>query len=359
MNTYNAMLRENYRLILDTKNGGISFVEDPDFTFQSAHNNCSLLMSTCNVIYSHPGLTQTCPIYSPVNYQNLNQNPRYIKNASESLRPRQMTPQTFFKKEDVQLQLESPTEEESFEETNIFINDDPNIDETKKEIQIQSPLYHSDFKLVHKDCTKRFSKRILCYFAKSGSVKMDCDICDDVSELQTFVGSGATLNCNHYVACNECRCRIVRRLLRCSNCCIDLAGTFPICEKGNCVQSPKHFSLSATCPRCERKLRNETCSSRCNRRKVPEYSKIRIQLNGMVCVLVQHPAVCKTLCTSDKIIRPCAHYSLCEHHDIIYKGHGKESACPQCKDSKIKPTKRQLEDFYPPNPTKKQCISHI
>eukprot|EP01023_Acetabularia_acetabulum_P012278 TRINITY_DN15744_c0_g2_i4.p2 TRINITY_DN15744_c0_g2~~TRINITY_DN15744_c0_g2_i4.p2 ORF type:complete len:192 (-),score=-0.61 TRINITY_DN15744_c0_g2_i4:115-690(-) len=164
--------------------------------------------------------------------------------------------------------------------------------------------------------------------------------------------------CDHYVVCNECRGRTVRRLMRCVECCEELTGSFPVCDDGNCVDVSfeKEASNTGSCPRCNKRLRKEVCSSECNRRKTRDYLQTRKQLNGMVAVLVQNPKDCINH-SEPGIWRPCSHFSYCEIHHEICKGHGKDTTCSQCKLQKKQLKRRASMDIYPT--PKRRCISHI
>lgn len=197
---------------------------------------------------------------------------------------------------------------------------------------MSAPVNSSSFSLLYNEGAAGFTDRILCYYTENGSVPVDCKVCNSASSLEVVQGTNAIMQCNHYVVCNECRGRTVRRLLRCVECCEELTGQFPVCGD-DCVQitSDKEPSNTGSCPRCEKKLRREVCGSKCNRRASPEYNDVRNQLNSMVAVMVQNPADCLNQTAPGLVLRPCSHYSYCAIHNEICKGHGKDITCYKCK----------------------------
>ena len=140
-------------------------------------------------------------------------------------------------------------------------------------------------------------------------------------------------SCEHYTPCNECRCRVVRQLLRCPTCCMELVGKYPGCSS-ECLQNCQDAGIglaTSGCPRCDSKLVKEKCSTPCNRRTSQEYHEARSRLNQMTAVLVLRPDHCGLLDTIAIGTRPCSHYSMCPIHHTIRKGRACRAQCPKCK----------------------------
>jgi len=186
---------------------------------------------------------------------------------------------------------------------------------------------------------KDFTNRVLCYFTESGVIPFNCSLCRGESYIE-IKDSNVTTSCNHFVACNECRGRSVRRILRCKECSEEIAGIFPVCFEGKCIDfQEKEPVNTGACPLCERKLRKEQCDYDCRRRKTPEYSTARKKFNGIIIELVQNPDEIQ----KSGLWRPCPHFSFCPLHSVICRGHGKYSACSECKEQQ-----KQQSKIHPP-----------
>lgn len=214
-------------------------------------------------------------------------------------------------------------------------------------------LTESESQVIYKELCNPFTQRILCFFSSNGAVPLVCDICKSSTILEVCKGKNAQMACGHYVPCNECRGRTVRRLLRCVNCCLDLTSEFPVCGD-SCVDvsAGKEPSNTGSCPRCNKKLRREVCGSACNRRKLERYIELRSQLNDKVAVLVLNPTDCLK-CPQSGIWRPCSHFSYCASHNVICKGHGKDTTCYLCKGNKKLEKRRASLDL---RPSKRRCL---
>ena len=205
----------------------------------------------------------------------------------------------------------------------------------------------SKFTLHQVSCDKEFTNRVVIHFKTNGVVPFYCELCDCQS-YASKKGSKVTVTCSHYVACNECRGRSIRRILRCVECCEEISGTFPVCNEENCISiSDKEPVNTGLCPLCRRKLKKELCSDTCKRRKTSSYTRFRKELNGVIVELVRNPETMNP----DSVWRPCPHYSFCPYHNVICKGHGKYSACMDCKN--------QIRANGISPPLKRSCTSHI
>ena len=135
--------------------------------------------------------------------------------------------------------------------------------------------------------------------------------------------------CDHLVPCSECRCYVVRQVLRCGDCCKELTGSYPSCGptcEDRSGQAGKSLS-TGDCPRCHSKLQREKCSATCFRRTTSAYTQARSKLNELCAVLVLRPEMCGNGIGS----RPCAHYSQCPIHQTVRKGRSSRSRCTECK----------------------------
>merc|ERR1712063_169569 len=181
------------------------------------------------------------------------------------------------------------------------------------------------------EANPNFSQKV-CRFFKEGQNQesFECSHCHEPGTLEILRHShSARTKCGHYVACNECRWRVVRQILRCPGCCEELIGTYPTCGP-NCQEECQNRSQSlgtASCPRCEQKLSKEKCQKSCNRTDSEEYKEARSQLNSQVATMVLHP----DLCLQVSGMRPCPHFTLCTKHQTITKGRPREPNCPGCK----------------------------
>lgn len=240
-------------------------------------------------------------------------------------------------------------------DTSLDINI-PSLEVAKKPIARE--LEEGEYQISHKEACSQFSEKIMCFFVKNGTAPLDCSICEDTTTLKILPGKNAQTVCNHFIPCNECRGRTVRRLLRCISCCIELASEFPVCGD-NCVNTErgKETLNTGTCPRCDKKLRREICGPGCNRRNSDDYLKLRAKLNEKVAVLVLNPSDCLTN-TKSGVSRPCSHYSYCESHNIICKGHGRDTTCRLCRGKK-KLEKRRASMDLETVPPKRQCLRKI
>jgi len=206
--------------------------------------------------------------------------------------------------------------------------------------------------------TDMFSPKLSAFIRQEGTFPFMCDVCNQESYLTAKRRGNMVTSCGHYVACNECRGRTVRRLLRCATCCKELAGQFPLCARDECVSqlsTPEEPLNTGSCPCCEQRLTKELCSSECDRRKSKEYNQIRLVLLDRVGILVREVSVC-CLPTDKQGMRPCSHFSYCQLHDEISKGHGKKVTCKVCKGGTPQSTRKR-----PPTddsrPTKRSCTS--
>lgn len=218
-------------------------------------------------------------------------------------------------------------------------------------------LDEGDYQIIYKESCSQFTQKMMCFFSKNGSAPLDCEICKSSTTLKIYTGKNAQTTCNHYIPCNECRGRTVRRLLRCVSCCLDLSSEFPVCGN-NCVdtESGKETLNTGTCPRCDKKLRREVCGNGCTRRNSEAYNKLRAQLNEKVAVLVLNPTDCLAI-TKSGVSRPCSHYSYCAAHNIICKGHGRDTTCRLCRGKKKLEKRRASLELK--NPPKRQCLQKI
>jgi len=203
-----------------------------------------------------------------------------------------------------------------------------------------------------------FSPKLSAFIRQEGTFPFLCDICNQESYLTAKRRGNMVTSCGHYVACNECRGRTVRRLLRCGTCCKELAGQFPLCALDECVSqltTPEEPLNTGSCPCCEQRLTKELCSSECDRRKSKEYNQTRLVLLDRVGILVREVSVCCQP-TDKQGMRPCSHFSYCQLHDEISKGHGKKITCKVCKGGTPQSTRKR-----PPaddsRPTKRSCTS--
>ena len=145
-------------------------------------------------------------------------------------------------------------------------------------------------------------------------------------------GSFVEAKCGHYSSCNECRCRLVQLLLRCSSCCLDLTGEFPVCGD-SCEKNSKQLSQSlrvASCPRCHLKLSKQTCGSSCSRVTSASYKQAEARLRERVGALVLEPSFSEKPGYEGE--RPCSHFTKCQEHGRITRGRSFVPRCPQCKN---------------------------
>ena len=225
---------------------------------------------------------------------------------------------------------------------------------TSNSCSTDSPtLNETEYQVLYKELCNPFTQRILCSFSNNGAVPLVCDICKSATILEVCKGKNAQMACGHYIPCNECRGRTVRRLLRCVTCCVELTSEFPVCGD-SCVDvtAGKEPSNTGSCPRCNKQLRREVCGASCDRRKLERYIESRSQLNDKVAVLVLNPTDCLK-CPQTGIWRPCSHFSYCASHNVIWKGHGKETTCYLCKGSKKLEKRRASFDL---RPSKRRCL---
>jgi len=201
-------------------------------------------------------------------------------------------------------------------------------------------LSDSKYRVCYISGGKDFESRVLCYFTESGVIPFYCNVCRRESYIKISKNNTITTSCNHFVSCNECRGRSVRRILRCKECSEEIAGIFPVCFEGKCIDlQDKEPVNTGACPLCERKLRKEQCDYDCRRRKTPEYSTARKKFNGVIIELVQNPDEIQ----KRGVWRPCPHFSFCPLHNVICRGHGKYSACSECKEQQ-----KQQSKIHPP-----------
>lgn len=209
----------------------------------------------------------------------------------------------------------------------------------------------SEYTVNYVVSNKEFTNRIVIHFKSNGLVPFYCELC----KKESFVlkkQSKIIVSCGHFVPCNECRGRSIRRILRCITCCTDISGSFPVCGDGNCIDlSDKEPVNAGCCPLCEKKLKKELCNDHCKRRRTQEYTLLRKQLNNLVVELVHNPNFGKYRTKIPGVWRPCPHYSFCPTHDVICKGHGKYSACEQCKED--------LKNIGDSPPLKRLCTTSI
>ena len=200
----------------------------------------------------------------------------------------------------------------------------------------QRILTDNKYKISYISGGKDFESRVLCYFTESGVIPFYCNVCRRESYIKISKNNTITTSCNHFVSCNECRGRSVRRILRCKECSEEIAGIFPVCFEGKCIDlQDKEPVNTGACPLCERKLRKEQCDYDCRRRKTPEYSTARKKFNGVIIELVQNPDGIQ----KSGVWRPCPHFSFCPLHNVICRGHGKYSACSECKEQQKQQSK--------------------
>mmetsp|Transcript_922 Transcript_922/g.1480 ORF Transcript_922/g.1480 Transcript_922/m.1480 type:complete len:398 (-) Transcript_922:87-1280(-) len=266
---------------------------------------------------------------------------------------------------------EEPIYEEREIETQIndIRSDSPSIvspkeysyeEEDDDEFVQSEPLSESAYSTIINGASNGFTQRYTCYYSENGSVPIDCDLCSEPSCLEVNKVKNAKMSCGHYVVCNECRGRTVRRLLRCPDCSLEMTGSFPVCKEGACIDvlTDKEPSNTGTCPRCDKKLRKEICGATCGRRKSKEYLQVRKKLNGMVAVLVLNSKDCSQYSESG-VWRPCSHYSYCTTHKAICKGHGKDTNCSKCKQQKKDLKRRASLGMFASPAYKRRCYSHI
>jgi len=221
--------------------------------------------------------------------------------------------------------------------TNFNVKSHPNINviNTLNEKQKDCiPMPDSKYKIVYHESGSGFTGRISCYFNNFDDISFHCDVC--CSKTSVSIQKNTFSSCGHYVACNECRGRDIRRLLRCVECCKDILFSFPICSQdSNCVNNDIHDVFqTSVCYRCCKRLRKETCNEFCNRRKSPEYIQSRKDLKSKVMVLVRNPIHFSSSPPEFGTIRPCSHHSFCNIHNTVVRGHGKYTGCEQCKKEK-------------------------
>ena len=194
-----------------------------------------------------------------------------------------------------------------------------------------SILHEEKFILRNVSSKKHFKNRILCYFKEPGIIPFYCILCRKESFINFNSNNTVSVFCGHFIACNECRGRSVRRILRCKKCCEDISGIFPVCIKDECIDNHDKFPVNAgNCPLCETRVRKEECNYNCRRRQTSDYYTSRKSISEKVIELVQNPDVIE----KKGFFRPCPHFSYCPIHNVICKGHGKISACSYCKDQK-------------------------
>lgn len=308
-----------------------SFVqESTSFTSPVYRYNSSQCSTTISSLPSSIQ-TETCPIYMSNNYYSppatpLRANPTSsndIKRYSLPNIPSVQYPQTVCKSLD-----------------NLFTSyiNDSDLDSSK---------------VMYKPATNPFTQKIICFTKSDNIITTDCDICNGTTTITIKSGENAIMSCGHYIVCNECRGRTVRRILRCISCCTELCSYFPVCGP-QCIGNVNSTESSNTgnCPRCGNKLQKEICNPLCTRRKMTEYSNARTQLNDKVAIFVVHPNECCKI-NNQRVWRPCSHYSYCVVHKLVCKGHGKEVMCHICKRAK-----KQLERRETPSKRRvKRCLS--
>mmetsp|Transcript_22574 Transcript_22574/g.38583 ORF Transcript_22574/g.38583 Transcript_22574/m.38583 type:complete len:358 (+) Transcript_22574:154-1227(+) len=357
MSLFETLQRENTNVLGGDIWNGINFLEELDLDFAKIHQptyhfsdvNDFNNFSTIQNPYQQPFTTQPQP--SPMETFP-------IKRSISSRR--KVLKEEFEEDEEEEWINSSSDEASSCCESPDFSK--PNSPDTS--ISTSSSAGNCPYRLNFHDAGKSFCKRMVCFFPKEGEYSVYCEICDGETSVEIAQGKNAVMKCKHYVVCNECRCRVVRRLLRCVDCCKELTGIFPVCKEGRCVDTKKEYTNSAGCPRCSKKLRKEVCGSDCTRRKLREYNQLRSRLNGIAVVLVQSAKDCLANSKDPGSVRPCAHYSFCEKHQVIYKGHGNNTVCNQCKKSQRKTSRKSYDDLYDddeeePLPRKKHCSKHI
>ena len=189
-----------------------------------------------------------------------------------------------------------------------------------------------------------FAKRIEVF---SGGPQMSflCVVCQAFSAIEFKVDGSVVAKCGHYFSCNECQSRLIRLLLRCSSCCLDLAGEFPVCGD-SCEEISKRLSRSlrtSSCPRCHSKLSKETCGRSCARMTTPLYKTAEKRLRKRVGTLVLDPSFCEMANYEGE--RPCSHFTKCPEHGCVTRGRGNQPRCPQCQNKPQKPTDGVLFRF--------------
>ena len=316
MSLYNDLLRENSIIFTGFRRNcyeGIQFRDKQDIEFAATCNQqknryfhtkpSSALSST--ISGSIEGKIQTHQISHP--FSKITSEPKYTSSPS-------------FMSPDVKLDL---------------FDDSVNSPKEKKEIEYYDlPMSDSKFKLYYHASSSEFTRRISCYFSNKDNITVDCDVCCSKTKIQ--INQNGHTSCGHYVVCNECRGRDIRRILRCVECCQEMLGCFPVCSQfGNCVKNYKCDAFqSSICYRCGKRLRKETCNASCNRKQTTEYIQCRKDLKSRIMVLVRNPLLFNPSPLEFGTIRPCSHHSFCPIHHTVVKGHGKYIGCPQCKKDK-------------------------
>merc|ERR1712110_286644 len=126
--------------------------------------------------------------------------------------------------------------------------------------------------------------------------------------------------CGHYVACNECRTRIVRQILRCPTCCRSMANEYAVCGS-ECEEVSQLLSSglsTSQCPRCCQKLAKSTCGKTCNRTETKEYKRAYKKPLTNIGTMVLKPEICEKPEYPGE--RPCSHFSKCREHGTITRG---------------------------------------
>ena len=199
------------------------------------------------------------------------------------------------------------------------------------------PMPDSKYKIFYHEPGSGFTRRISCYFNDVDCISVHCDVCNSETRVEIQKNSkNIHSSCGHYVVCNECRGRDIRRLLRCVDCCFEILGHFPICSQdGNCVNSDFYDAFQTSiCYRCGGRLKREICNNYCNRRLTTEYIQFRKDLKSNILVLVRNPIDFSSSPPEFGTIRPCSHHSFCNLHNTVVRGHGKYTGCTQCKKEK-------------------------
>merc|ERR1719262_404071 len=184
-----------------------------------------------------------------------------------------------------------------------------------------------------------FGKRVDEFFTEPGVKEFFCGVCQSDSKLH-YDGNKITASCDHYQCCNECRSRLVRQLLRCSHCCDDVVGNFPVCgDQCQVIAQKLGQGLSTTgCPRCGQKLSKETCGSECNRTTSRDYKRARRKLLKCTATMVLRPEHCES--QPQLGARPCSHFTKCKTHGCITQGRANQPRCPACKDENRRGSER-------------------
>jgi len=188
-----------------------------------------------------------------------------------------------------------------------------------------------------------FAPRVDRFFTCPEEQTFHCVVCQDDATIH-FDGKNLNVSCGHYQCCNECRARLVRQVLRCTSCCRQMVGQYPVCgEQCEMVSEKLSQGLSTTgCPRCHQKLSKEVCGDVCTRTKTREYEKARKKLLKGTGTMVLKPEFCEA--NPELGMRPCSHFTKCKQHGRITQGRANQPRCPDCKES-LRRRKPSLSSF--------------